>query len=457
MKDLEKVNASQLFGFWKNFSVGLLVMIVTLFLSRLFPSYFSPIIGLFAAAFLYTRLYNNRLSSSSICMVISYAMFYCMIIYSFTSIVLNVLDIWSLIKIPKELSFFNEPYMPSLILDPICFITLVIFQLRGSKLSICIDCKLSKGLSIERGKLGEILSHESRLQLRNMVWLFGVLSCIVWIYYIFFFYDYALVNNRDWYVIVWINIIAIVLDELYFASRYYNIYLDLKENGEIITEQELSNMTTKTYLRFYLVCGNKVFMNTRVADRHNAGRFYIDTPFLTKRNVNGITTAEVRGIIQRFTGIRDGELRFFYGRKSLDIAKHHVLRYFYFLNGNTEDYSNLDVDGEWMDFEAMKVIYNTRPEMMSMTLLTDISRMVTIVLTQKLFDERGYRLMKIKSYQPSFDLVEVRKKNYDFQDDKWILVSMYNSDVRSFQIRRWWNKFFRRDSNKNKREWQRNQ
>lgn len=458
MKDLEKVNASQLFGFWKNFSIGLLVMIGTLFLSLLLPSYFSPIIGLLAAAFLYTMLYNNKVNSTSTCMVISYAMFYCMISYSFVSIILNVLDIWSIVSIPKELSFFNDPYMPSLILDPTCFVVLVIFYLRRNELSICIDCKLSRGLSIERGKLGEILSTESRLQLINMIWLFGILSVVVWVYYMVWYYENALVNNRDWYIFLWINIIAIVMDELYFASRYYNIYLDLKENGEIITEEELSDMTTKTYLRFYLICGNKVFLNTHVADLHNAGRFYIDTPFLTKRNVNGITTAEVHGIIRRLTGIRDGELRFFYGRKSLDIAKHRILRYFYFLDGKPEDYEEMDIDGEWLDFDAMKVVYNKRPELMSMTLLTDISRMVTIVLTQKLFDDRGYRRMKIKSYQPTLDLIEVREKNYDFQDDKWIRISMYNSDVRSFQMRRWWGKFLGKKSNDNRGgAWQRRQ
>jgi hypothetical protein len=45
MKDLEKVNASQLFSFWKNLSIGMLVMMATLFLSWIFPFYFSPIIG----------------------------------------------------------------------------------------------------------------------------------------------------------------------------------------------------------------------------------------------------------------------------------------------------------------------------------------------------------------------------------------------------------------------------
>ena len=70
-------------------------------------------------------------------------------------------------------------------------------------------------------------------------------------------------------------------------------------------------------------------------------------------------------------------------------------------------------------------------------MLTDLSRMITVILTQKIFDERGYRRIKVKSYQPSFDLVELREKNYDFQDDKWIRISLFNSDMRGFHFRRW--------------------
>ena len=79
MKDLGKVNSRQLFSFWKNLSVGMLVMMGTLFLSWLFPFYFSPIISLIAAAYLYTMLYENKLRHSASCMIVPYAMFYCMV------------------------------------------------------------------------------------------------------------------------------------------------------------------------------------------------------------------------------------------------------------------------------------------------------------------------------------------------------------------------------------------
>lgn len=456
MKDLEKVNANQLYAYWKNFSIGLSVLVVTMLLSKIFPPYFSPIIGLLAAAFLYTTLYNNKIKNTGTCMMFSYTVFYCVIAYSFISIIINILDIWGIIYIPKEISFFNDPYILSLLLDPICFIVTLIIYLRGSRLKICIDCKISHGISIERGKLGEILTIESRKLLVTMIFVFGFLSVLCWVYYFGWYYQNALVNNRDWYVFLWLNIIALLFVELYFSSRYYNIYLDLKENGEIITEAELSDMSAKTYLRYYLICGDKVFLNPRVADKNNPGRFYIDTPFVTKRNVNGITTAEVLSTIQRMSGVKDGELRFFYGRKSLDIAKHRLMRYFYFLNGGVEQYGNIDIAGEWIDFQRIKKVYTDRPNMMSLTLLTDISRMVTIVFTQKLFDERGFRKMKIKSYQPTLDLVEVREKNYDFQDDKWIRISMYNSDIRSFRIKRWWNRLLGRNNPKESTEWRQN-
>ena len=101
----------------------------------------------------------------------------------------------------------------------------------------------------------------------------------------------------------------------------------------------------------------------------------------------------------------------------------------------------MDIDGEWVNFENIKRVYNESPQQLSLTMLTDISRMVTIILTQKIFDERGYRRLKITSYQPTFNLEDVREGNYDFQDDKWLRVAMYNSDTRGFHFKRWKDRF----------------
>lgn len=439
MEDLKKVNSEQLYVFWNNFSIGLLVIMLMIGLTALLPYFFSPIIALIAAAVLYTILYNNKLTHKTNCMLVIFAIFFCAVAYSFIIIIINILDIWTLLpfKLPKEFSFFNKPFLPSLLLDPICFVTFCVVYMRRKKMSICVNCKLASGDYTESSKLGSILSSESYLQLKNMIVLFGVLTIIVWGYYLFYFVD-AELNGRDFYVFIWLNILGFVFDEIYFAFRYFNLYLDLKENNEIITQEELRDMTSKTYLRFYVICGNHIFVNTNLVDSTRGSSKVLDTPFFTKRSVSGMTVPEISNLIKRMTGIKDGELRFFFGRKNPGMDRHSTLRYFYFLEGNYEDYPEMNVEGEWMDFELVKRIYSFHPEMMASMMVSDITRMATIILTQKIFNEDGFRKIKLKSYQPSFNLKEVKKNGYDFQEDKWIKISLFNSDTKLYRFKRWW-------------------
>lgn len=418
----------------------MLIVLVSMFIAQVLPYYFSPIITLIGAAVLYTMLYNGRIESNPSCMLVVYALFYSMITYAFITIVINILYIWGIFSLPKELTFFSPPYIPSLMYNPICCLVIGFMLIRGNSMNFCNDCKFKNGLSIDRGRFGQLLHKENKVQLFNLFCLFLVMSVIVWVYYFTYYDKSADVNSRDKYIMLWLNLLCIVIDELYFALRYYSIYLDLKEEGNIITEQELSDMTTKTYLRFYVICANSIYVNTKIMDPRMPYREIIDTPFVTKRNVNGITTAEVNGIISSMIRI-PGHLRFFFGRENPDLEKHSLLRYFYFLDGTPEDYPEVRLAGEWMDFNRIKNIYNSSPTLMSSTFLGDMSRMATIVLTQKIFDDRGFRKIKVKSYQPTFTLEEIRQNDYDFQDDKWIRVSMFNSDTKGFHMRRLMRKF----------------
>lgn len=436
MQDLEKVSSVQLYTFWKNLSIGLLTIVGVLVFSITLPFYFSPIVALIAAAFLYTLLYNNKLKHQQTCMVVPYSIFFSIVGFSFISIIANILEIWGIIDLPNEIIFFAHPYIPSLLLCPISFITLTIIYFRGTKLSICVDCRLHNGDSRERGKIGGILTYESHLQLRNLIFLFGLLSVIIWCYYLFFYINTD-VNNRDQYVFMWLNVIVFVLDELYFIVRYYNLYLDMRENNEIITQEELRDMTAKTYIRYYVVCGEYVYMNFKTADPRMPFKPVIDTPFFTNRSVNGITIPEVTNIIRRMTGVKDGELKFFFGRKMVDIDNHSLLRYFYFIKGEPKSLPPMNVDGEWMSFDDLKRIYSFNPGNLARICVSDITRLATIMLTHKIFDEKGFRRNKLRSYRPTFTMKEVRESELDFQDDKWIRISLFNSDTPMYRFKRW--------------------
>ena len=438
MDDLEKVTSYQLYKLWRNLTIGMAAVIVMMSMSKLLPYFLSPVVSLLCAAGLYTFIYDNKVKNETSCMMVPFGMLYALVGYSFVTIVLNVLYAWGLKTLPSEFVFFTNPFVPSLIMNPVCFLTFLFLTLGRKRISICRECRLRGGELSERGTMRHLLNHETHFQLRNLTLMFGILTVMVWAYYLVFYVNINL-NARDWYVFTWLTIIFFVLDELYFGARYYNLYLDLKENDEVISQDELRDMTAKTYVRFYVICGNSMYVDTHVIDPRTPYKEVIDTPFTTKRTMNGITIDEVKRTIKKMTGV-DGELRFFFGRKVAEFTNYSVLRYFYFLDGQPSDYPQLNTEGEWMDFDKLKYLYSNNPGKMSDLTVTDTTRLATIMLTHKTFDENGYRRSRIKMYNPSFNLIEVRNSNLDFQDDKWIKISMFNSDTPLYTFKKKWRK-----------------
>lgn len=435
MEDLQKINSLKLYSFWKNLSIGLLVLIAMMGVSQILPFYASPFVSFLAAIFLYISLYNNRQKADGSCMIVIYALLYSVINYTVVTVVLNILNIWNLIKLPDEFLFLNDPYLPTLLLNPICTVTMLFIYLRRDHLGFCNECKLRGGNLYERGKAGALYKYESFYQIKNLFYIFFVLSVIIWVYYEFI-YIHVSVNSRDTYVFSGLTIIAFIVDEVYFIYRYYNLYLDLKENDEIITQDELNNVMAKTYLRYYVICGNMIYLDPHSIVPGEEYKEVLDTPFITRRAVNGIPLPEVREIIQRLTGVKDGELRFFFGRKSAELQNRSLLRYFYFLDGKKGECPELNIDGEWINFDEVKRIYTRTPGRLAPRCLSDISRIATIMLTEKIFDENGKRKLKLKSYTPSFSLIDLRNSQLDFQDDKWIKISMFNSDTPLYSIKK---------------------
>ena len=434
MKELQKVSSRQLFDTWKNVSLSIFIIIGVVIACRLFPFYFSPIIGLIGSSVLFTILYQNKARGGSACMILPYSLFFCLIAFSFVSITANVMYIWGWMKLPDEFIFFNDPYIPTLWLNPICFLTLLIINLRRRKLRLCIECRMRNGTHAERGVFGSVINSESKFQLRNLLYVFLALSIFIWVYYLVEYNDIN-TNGRDLYMFFWSTVLVLAIDILYFTFRYYNLYLDLKENNEIVTDEELDDMSYQSYYRFYVICGNNVYLSQNIDSLDNPLQG-IDTPFIVKRPSGMLSLPEVKRIIKEMAGA-EGELKFFFGRRSADIDKYSLLRYFYFLDGGIDNYPILGKEGEWMDFNIIKQIYSKTPAVFSNFALTDLTRLATIMVTQKLFNERGFRKIKLKSYNPSFDLEEVRNSTLDFQDDKWIRISRFNSDTKFYRLKRW--------------------
>lgn len=433
MDDLKKIDYMQLFSFWRTLAICLIAVIAVITLTYILPTVLSPVISLFCAGGLYNIVVKSRAQSGR-CALVPYTIFISLILYSFVSIILNVLSAWNLISLPIELIFYKGEYVPSLILLPISFLVVFYCLVRRNHLLICRDCRSTTGDTESLSHVYFIFKSEAHVQLRNLALLFFILSVLVWAYYLIFYVDIA-VSNRDWYVFLWLIVLVILIDEIYFVVRYYNLFMDLKENDEIITPSEIEDLTAKTYLRFYVICANYIYVCMHKNNESKYGEV-LETPFFTHRNVNGIAVGEVQSIIKDMTG-QSGELRFFYGRRT-GVKTNTLLRYFYFIDKVDGECPILKTPGEWMDYDSLLAIYNTDSARLARISVVDTTRLATIIVTHKIYDEYGYRRVPLKSYHPSFNLVDVRNSDLDFQDDTWIHISMFNSDTPFFRLKRFW-------------------
>lgn len=448
MKDIYKINSIQVYNMWRNIAYGLVVVALTLLLTYILPSYLAPVVSTCAAFSIYILTYNEANRRRG-CLLYPSAILLSLISYTFLLLGLNLASVWiTSFDIWFELTFFTEPFVPILLLAPVMFVTTLTLLIRGDGASVCTDCQLTNDHYTMRGRMGSMLHFESRVQLRNLALVSGLITAGT---YAYFWLGYNSVNftSRDTLVFFWLPILFMIFDIVYFGMHYYNIYLDMRELDQIATPQELAEATTKTWVRYYVICEDNIYLNMHSEDAYNSGSDIpvIDTPFIVSRESDGITESEASSIIHALTGVRDGRLRFFFGRKSPDNFKHSVVRFFYLLPGEVDKYPHLkDVDGTWISSNKFKTLLYSKSTQISRGLLTDMRRLGTIIITSKTFNEKGERRTKLTQYHPSFNFEELYNTKLDFQDNAWLRVSCFNSNTSYFKLKRLWRSFTRRNN-----------
>lgn len=443
-REFEKVYTQQIFMMWRNVAIPILSIIVLHVFTSLLPPIFAPVVSTLIAVFLYYQVIANSFSKTESCAIVPYIFFFVVVSYTVVLVSINLLAVWGIIYIPDEIMFFDGRFLQGLVLAPMGFVATLFIYINRRRLTLCVNCKITSGTPLERGRVGMIYSHESVAQMKNIMLLYFILTSVDYIYY---FTDFVAANitQRDRFVFSGVAILIYLFDILYYAMRYYNLFLDLKESDELLSPADLNNIGTRTYVRYYVICGDSVYMSVSNLDnRYDDESDILDSPFTIRRNVSGFQEYEIKRFIQEQTGVENGELRFFYGRKVADAAGRKVLRYFYFLPGDIEDYPELKVPGTWISSNKLKTIYNNTPDRLAATCLSDISRIALITVTSKIYKPDGERRNKLTQYRPTFTLSEIRTDNLDFQNDTWIRVSMFNSDTSFFKLKRWWRQRFRR-------------
>ena len=429
---------------WRNVAVPVLTVMLMLVVTNTLPSLLAPVISTVTAIILYYQVISNSYSKEESCAICPYIFFIIVVTYTIVLISLNILTIWDILELPDEFIFFDGTYIVGLVLAPVGLLVTFAIYLNRKHLTLCWNCKITSGSPGERGRIGNIYNSESASLMKNIMGMYAILVIINYGYY---FYEYIDLNISARDIFVFRSIAALVY--LAFIAKYgihyYNLFLDLKESDELLSPDDLSALGTRTYVRYYVICGDSVYMSvSNIDNRYDDDTDIIDSPFTIRRNVSGFQEYELKKFIQEQTGVKNGELRFFYGRKLPDAAGRKVLRYFYFLPGETDEYPELNVPGTWISSDKLKTIYNNTPDRLTSVCLTDISRLAMITITSKIYKPNGERRTKLTQYRPSFTLREIKADNLDYQNDKWIRVANFNSDTSFFKFKRWWRQHFRR-------------
>lgn len=423
---------------WRNVAIPIVTVILMIILTNILPSIFAPVVSTFTAIVLYYQVIANSYSKEESCAISPYIFFIVVVSYTITLIILNILAVVGAVQLPDEFIFFDGTYIMGLILSPVGLISTTIIYLNRKHLTLCLNCKITSGSPGERGRIGNIYSSESNSLMRDIISLYAINTLINYGYYIFEYIDVN-ISQRDTFVFGGLTIIVYLIVIGKYAIHYYNLFLDLKENDELLTPGDLNELGTRTYVRYYVICDDSVYMSASQHDnQYDSESDIIDSPFSIHRNVSGFQEYELKQFIEEQTGVKGGELRFFYGRKLPDAAGRKVLRYFYFIPGEIEDHPGLKVPGTWISSDKLKTIYNNTPDRLSSVCLTDISRLAMITITSKIYKPNGERRNKLRQYRPSFTLREIKSDNLDFQNDRWVRVAHFNSDTSFFKLKRWW-------------------
>lgn len=447
MKNIFRINSQQILNLWRNIAYGLMAVALLILLTSILPNILAPVISTTVAFILYLYAYSGNNSRKQNCVVHITAIFFSIFTYTIILVLLNLASIWLPgFSVWTELTFLTGQYIPILILGPTAFVTCLFVVLRGKESSVCTDCMLTNGPYRVRGRIGMILHKESHLQLVNLTAIFALITVLTFVYYLYG-YNPTNITARDMFVFCWLPIVLLFVDIVYFAIRYYNLYLDLRESDQILTPSELSEMQETTWVRYYVICEDSLFLDMTAHDELNESQSesVVETPFIVKRKASYISDSEAASIIRHLTGIRDGKIRLFYGRRSPDNFKQSVNRYFYFLPGKLELYPDLnDVEGTWVDSHKIKELFHNPDVKLSPLLRTDITRLATIIITAKTFNERGERRTKLRQYHPTFTFEELPESKLDFQDNSWLRVSCFNCDTPHYRLRRLWRALTRR-------------
>ncbi len=419
-----------LFNNWI-FSVGCVALLV--FLGQYIDKMLFPgLVLLFQ--FILMRRSHRQTEKALVCNLLPHVMSRVL----FFSVIIMVLINFYYLKLIDPAEFDDgraNPYLPYitvLIVSPVSMVVVAWAMWRRKESIFCRSCRLTYGHIYEHGYMGQLLSKESRYQLRLLLVVSFAITVYAWTYYAIR-YSNASLNSSDRFYFNWIPFVLYLVSLFYMVMRYWSLFAFLEKN---IYSEGLPKQSA-TLIRYIVLCEDKILLKESMIDGNNI----LDTP--VARQIDATTRLDVSDARKEFDNVcrrrfENIVVRVLYQthRQAGHGNIYHVLVQ---IPSRTLLEGTPFSEGVWLTAYQMSNALddgNIRP-----ILAAEIHRVYTIAMAYKAYDRSGMRRYSIRHYKPLFNLGELIGLDVNFDDPAWLIVARDNQDRPFFRIRRFWKKY----------------
>lgn len=325
---------------------------------------------------------------------------------------------------PQPFSY-KIPYVSALIVYPTAFVVAVwsIAVAMGSR--ACVNCRIQNGSYTERGLIAKLFKQESTFQLRFMAIMSAVIAIEAWAYY-FARYINVNYNRADLFYFVLLPSAITVLSIIYFYMRYYSMWRHYCLNPAM--EAVHGNSTA---MRYIVIVGDHILL-----DPNNP--VIVDTPFKTFLPfTTEVSPTRARDVFHTVAGIYPQRIeRAYESEETTTLANSfHYLCYFDSVN----QLRGAKVPAQLYTYR--RVVDMLRQGKLAAELRSELERIYTVAMAWKTYTPEGRRIYPVKNYRPSFRFRDIESYHVDYNDRRWLAVTVNNEDKPFYRLRRIWDRY----------------
>lgn len=367
----------------------------------------------------------TRVRGTPWCYRIPAATAYILFISAFIMFFINAVGInWEPRWVKPQPVNLTIPYVCALIIYPTaCFVSLW-YLLINNRALVCVHCRIRNGSYTERGLISKLFQQESTLQLKWLLVIAGIITVIDWSYY-YLYYINVNYNSPDLFFFIGIPTVFTILSVIYFFTRYNSMWRHYCHNPQL---DEIHGNSTA--LRYLIIVGNHIFL-----DIHNP--FTVDTPakcFIPF--TPEVSMEKARHTFTELTGKKAPRLILAYESEETTTLANafHYLCFFNSLN----ELAGCTLPGQL--YSLQRIIEMTKSKLLAPELRSELERIYTVAMAWKTYTPEGKRIYPVKHYRPSFKIGDIKNYNVDYNDKRWLAITVNNEDRHFFRLRRLWNR-----------------